>query len=276
MATRAAESAATVNAAPASLVAMASVITSVTSMGGPVYREIARSIMQRLELGAWKPGEAIPSETRLKEEFGVAIGTIRKAVDELVAQGILLRQQGRGTFVATHNRDRQLFRFFHIERQDGYKEYPDVQLTGFERIQLSREVADKLTLHEGDRAVRLRNTLSLEGKAVMIEDITLPESLFPRMTEKKLRERPNTLYKLYQDDYRISVVRTAQRLSAGVAPRDVARTLDLPAGLPVLVIRASLSQTTPRTLCTASSTNSFGVLTCDRSSTSRGRCHSRS
>ena len=111
MATRAAESAATVNAAPANLVAMASVITSVTSMGGPVYREIARSIMQRLELGAWKPGEAIPSETRLKEEFGVAIGTIRKAVDELVAQGILLRQQGRGTFVATHNRDRQLFRF---------------------------------------------------------------------------------------------------------------------------------------------------------------------
>jgi len=237
MATRAAEPAATINATPAGLGVLPSVMTSVTSMGGPVYREIARSIMQRLELGAWKPGEAIPSETRLKEEFGVAIGTIRKAVDELVAQGILLRQQGRGTFVATHNRDRQLFRFFHIERQDGYKEYPDVQLTGFERIQLSREVADKLALHEGDRAVRLRNTLSLEGKAVMIEDITLPESLFPRMTEKKLRERPNTLYKLYQDEYRISVVRTAQRLSAGVAPRDVARALDLPAGLPVLVIR---------------------------------------
>ncbi len=235
MATRAAESApiAAPFATPPGLLAMA----SVASMGGPVYREIARSILQRLELGAWKPGEAIPSETRLKEEFGVAIGTIRKAVDELVAQGILLRQQGRGTFVATHNRDRQLFRFFHIERQDGYKEYPDVQLTGFERIQLSREVADKLALHEGDRAVRLRNTLSLEGKAVMIEDITLPEVLFPRMTEKKLRERPNTLYKLYQDEYRISVVRTAQRLSAGVAPRDVARSLDLPAGLPVLVIR---------------------------------------
>lgn len=214
-----------------------SALASKIAVGGPVYREIARSITRRLEQGAWKPGEAIPSEARLKEEFGVAIGTIRKAVDELVAQGILLRQQGRGTFVATHNRDRQLFRFFHIERQDGYKEYPDVQLTGFERIQLSREVADKLGLHEGDRAVRLRNTLALEGKPVMIEDITLPESLFPRLTEKKLRERPSTLYKLYQDDYRISVVRTAQRLSAGVVPRDVARALDLPAGLPVLVIR---------------------------------------
>lgn len=207
------------------------------AVGGPVYREIARSITRRLEQGAWKPGEAIPSEARLKEEFGVAIGTIRKAVDELVAQGIPLRQQGRGTFVATHNRDRQLFRFFHLERQDGYKEYPDVQLAGFERIQLSREVADQLELHEGDRAVRLRNRLALEGKPMMIEDITLPESRFPRLTEKKLRERPSTLYKLDQDDFRISVVRTAQRLSAGVVPRDIARALDLPAGLPVLVIR---------------------------------------
>ena len=220
-------------AAPAGLMA----VTSVAALGGPVYREIARSIMRRLEQGAWKPGEAIPSEARLKAEFGVAIGTIRKAVDDLVAQGILLRQQGRGTFVATHNRDRQLFRFFHIERQDAYKEYPDVQLIGFERIGLSREAAGQLALHEGDRAVRLRNTLALEGKPVMLEDITLPETLFPRLTEKKLRERPNTLYKLYQDDYRISVVRTAQRLSAGVAPRDVARALDLPAGLPLLVIR---------------------------------------
>ena len=220
-------------AAPAGLMAA----TGVASMGGPVYREIARSIMRRLEHGAWKPGEAIPSEVRLKAEFGVAIGTIRKAVDDLVAQGILLRQQGRGTFVATHNRDRQLFRFFHIERQDGYKEYPDVQLTGFERIGLSRAVAGQLALHEGDRAVRLRNTLALEGKPVMLEDITLPEALFPRLTEKKLRERPNTLYKLYQDDYRISVVRTAQRLASAIVPRDVARALELPAGLPVLVIR---------------------------------------
>ena len=76
------------------------------SFGGPVYREIARAMTRRLAQGAWMPGEAIPSETRLKQEFGVAIGTIRKAVDELVAQNMLVRQQGRGTFVATHNRDR--------------------------------------------------------------------------------------------------------------------------------------------------------------------------
>lgn len=210
---------------------------AVNSAGGPVYREIARALTRRLAQGVWKPGEAIPSETVLKHEFGVAIGTIRKAVDELVAQNMLVRQQGRGTFVATHDRARLLFHFFHVERQDGHKEYPDVQLHAFERTTLNREAAAKLASHEGDRALRFRNTLALEGRRIMLDDITLPEALFQRLTEKKLRARPGTLYTLYQDDYRISVVRTAQRLSAGIAPREVARALDLPAGLPVLVIR---------------------------------------
>ena len=212
-------------------------LATLSASGGPVYRDIARALTRRLSQGAWKPGEAIPSETQLKTEFGVAIGTIRKAVDELVAQNMLVRQQGRGTFVATHDRARLLFHFFHVERHDGHKEYPDVQLHAFERGALNREAAAKLASHEGDRALRFRNTLALEGRRIMLDDITLPEALFPRLTEKKLRERPGTLYTLYQDDYRISVVRTAQRLSTALAPRDVARALDLPAGLPVLVIR---------------------------------------
>ena len=205
--------------------------------GAPIYKEIAHAITRRLAQGAWKPGEAIPSESQLKAEFGVAIGTIRKAVDELAAQNMLVRQQGRGTFVATHNRDRLLFHFFHIERQDGQKEYPDVQLHDFERTRLQREAAEKLRLREGDRGLRFRNTLALQGKKIMLDDIVLPESLFPRLTEKKLLQRAGTLYNLYQDDYRISVVRTAQRLSSAIVPRDVARALELPAGLPVLVIR---------------------------------------
>ena len=192
---------------------------------------------RRLATGEWKPGAAIPTETRLKDEFGVAIGTIRRAVDELVAQNMLVRQQGRGTFVATHNRDRLLFHFFHIERRDGYKEYPDVRLHDFERVRLGREVAALLGMHEGDRAVRFRNTLSLEGQKIMLDEITVPESLFPRLTEKKLRERNSTLYNLYQDQYRITVVRTSQRLGGGLVPREVARALEAPVGLPVLVIR---------------------------------------
>jgi GntR family transcriptional regulator len=154
-----------------------------------------------------------------------------------VAQNMLVRQQGRGTFVAEHNRDRLLFHFFHVERKDGHKEYPQVRLHDFERTRLDREAAEALGLHEGDPAVRFRNILALEGQAIMFDDITLPEALFPRLSEKRLRGRPSTLYNLYQDEYRITVVRTAQRLAAAAAPREVCRALGLPPALPVLVIR---------------------------------------
>jgi GntR family transcriptional regulator len=150
---------------------------------------------------------------------------------------MLVRQQGRGTFVAAHNRDRLLFHFFHIERKDGHKAYPEVRLFDFERMRMNREVAARLGLHEGDPAIRFRNTLSLEGRAIMFDDITLPEALFPRLSERRLRERRGTLYNLYQDAYRITVVRTAQRLASAAAPREVCKALGLPAGLPVLVIR---------------------------------------
>ena len=207
---------------------------SAAPSGVPIYKEIRRSMLARLERGAWAPGMAIPSEAKLKQEFGVAIGTIRKAVDELVAENILIRQQGRGTFVATHNRDRLLFHFFHIERQDGHKEYPNVRMLDFERARADARVAARLGIREGDRILRFRNILSLEGVQLMIDDITLPERLFPKLTEKRLRERPSTLYNLYQDDYGISVIRTEQRLRAAIAPREVARVLALAPGLPML------------------------------------------
>src|SRR5918993_567730 len=88
----------------------------------PLYREIAARMKGALADGEWKPGEAIPAERQLSVRFGVSIGTIRKAIDELVAANLLIRQQGRGTFVASHNRDRLLFYFFHIAPEQGAKQ----------------------------------------------------------------------------------------------------------------------------------------------------------
>jgi GntR family transcriptional regulator len=202
----------------------------------PLYLEVKRLITESLIGGEWKPAAALPSETRLSQRFKVSIGTVRKAIDELVAEHILVRQQGRGTFVATHNRDRLLFYFFHIERQDSHKEYPQVELLDFSRGKADARRAAKLGLKEGERVLRFRNVLSLEGVRLMLDDITLPERLFPKLTEKRLRERPSTLYNLYQDDYGISVVRTEQRLRAALAPREIARALGLATGRPMLEI----------------------------------------
>src|SRR5688500_9688538 len=97
-------------------------------LGSPLYKEIAGQMHDALARGEWKPGEAIPAERRLSTRFGVSIGTLRKAIDELVSANLLIRQQGRGTFVASHNRDRLLFYFFHIVPEQGAKQYPEVRL----------------------------------------------------------------------------------------------------------------------------------------------------
>ena len=100
-------------------------------LAGPLYKDVKRRLTEALTRGEWKPGEAIPAERLLSERCGTSIGTVRRAIDELVAENILIRQQGRGTYVASHNRDRMLFYFFHIVDEQGTKRYPDVELLSF-------------------------------------------------------------------------------------------------------------------------------------------------
>jgi GntR family transcriptional regulator len=71
----------------------------VTAGGGfqPLYREVKRLLTQSLIEGEWPAGAALPSETRLAERYNVSIGTLRKAIDELVAERVVTRHQGRGT-----------------------------------------------------------------------------------------------------------------------------------------------------------------------------------
>ncbi|MCX7891667.1 MAG: GntR family transcriptional regulator [Burkholderiales bacterium] len=202
----------------------------------PLYREVKAALVAGLAAREWAPGEALPSEARLAERFGVSIGTIRKAVDELVAERVLVRQQGRGTFVATHGPRRLLFHFFHIVRDDGEKELPEPELLAFERGRADAAEAARLAIGAGDRVLRFRNLLRLGGEPVVLDAIVLPQALFPDLTAKVLREREETIYALYQTRYGIDVVRTVERLKAALADRAAARVLGLGTGAPLLRI----------------------------------------
>ncbi len=111
------------------------------SSGMPLYRSVKRALLRAIEGGQLPPGGSLPSEAALGAALGVSIGTLRHAVDELVAEHILVRRQGRGTFVATHSADRFLFQFFHVERSDGLREVPQVELLGFARLRLDDDAA---------------------------------------------------------------------------------------------------------------------------------------
>src|SRR5687768_14555334 len=144
----------------------------------PLYREVKSRVTRGLAAGEWKAGEALPSESRLAERFGVSIGTVRKAIDELVAERILLRQQGRGTFVATHTADRTLFYFFHIVGKDGSRALPTIDLLAFRKARATALEAERLRIARGTPIYRIRNVLKLEGDAVLFDEIAVPAALF--------------------------------------------------------------------------------------------------
>jgi GntR family transcriptional regulator len=210
--------------------------------GMPLYRAVKRSLLQAIESGAFPPGETLPSETEIAAQMGISIGTLRRAVDELAAEHILVRRQGRGTFVATHHTDRFLFQFFHVERDDGRREAPQVELLSFERARAEDEPAQALHLRAGDPVIQVENRLRLQGLAVIHDRLTLPATLFKGLTERRFRERPSTIYQLYQSDFGITVVRAQERARARAADRNAARVLGLAVGAPVMqVLRTALT-----------------------------------
>ncbi len=205
--------------------------------GMPLFRAVKRSLLRFVQSGAAAPGDALPSEQELAGGFGVSVGTVRRAVDDLVVEHILVRRQGRGTFVAMHTSDRFLFQFFHVERSDGLREAPEVELLSFERTRLDEEAAAALQRKPGEPALQVENRLRLQGRAVVHDRLVMPAALFRGLTEKRLRERPSTIYHLYQTEFGITVVRAHERLRAVGADRAAARVLGVAPGQPVLQVR---------------------------------------
>lgn len=203
----------------------------------PLYKELERQIRASLASGEWRPGEAIPAERALAQRHGVSIGTVRKAIDELVDANLLIRQQGRGTFVASHNRDRLLFYFFHVVHEQGPKQYPEVRLLSFARGKADRDEASSLAITAGEPVFRIRNLLHLSGVPVIVDDLTLPAARFPGLTERTFAQRTSTIYNLYQEAFGLSVVKARERLRATLADAETATLLGTPKGTPLLAIR---------------------------------------
>ena len=183
-------------------------------------------------------GQALPAEKDLAKELDVSIGTLRKAVDELVAEGIVVRRQGRGTYVAEHDAKRLLYYFFHVVRWDvDKKTYPRVETAYFGVAQASKEESLRLGMKEGAPVWRIVTRLYLEDQCVMIDHITLDKKRFKNFTRSEFDKREGSIYQLYQMKYGQTVVRSSERLRAGLAGKQHAEWLGLNPDSPVLVIR---------------------------------------
>jgi GntR family transcriptional regulator len=207
-----------------------------TPLYSPLYRQIAERLTRSLDDGEWKPGEAIPSELELAARFKVSQGTVRKAIDELAASNLLVRRQGKGTFVASHAEERTQFRFLRLAPDDGSAERLARRFLDCKRMRPSAEVAQALDIPSSQAVLQVRRLLYFRGAPVVLDDLWLPLSLFKGLTEQVLTDYEGPLYGLFEKDFGVRMIRAEEQIRAVAADAQAAPLLDVAPGAPLLSV----------------------------------------
>ena len=205
----------------------------------PLYQQIKGLILHSLQHGEWKPGEAIPSEIELAARFRVSQGTVRKAIDELAAENLVTRRQGKGTFVSTHAERQVQYRFLKLMPDAGAaSEEGPAQRTILEcrRLRASADVARSLALRAGDSVIQIKRILSFVGVPTILEDIWLPGQAFKGLTAEQLAHYQGPTYAMFELDFGVRMVRAEEKIRAVLPDETQAQWLNVSAGTPLLSV----------------------------------------
>ena len=202
----------------------------------PLYQQIKVLITQSLQSGEWKPGELIPSEVELANRFKVSQGTVRKAIDELSAENLVVRRQGKGTFVATHHEARAHFRFLRLESDSGETHYPDNRIVDVKRLRAPAEVARLLEIKSGDSVIFIKRVQSFDGAPTIADELWLPGLLFKGLTAERLIEYKGPMYALFETEFGTRMIRASERVRAVAADADTAALLGVARDTPLLSV----------------------------------------
>jgi GntR family transcriptional regulator len=207
-----------------------------TAVFSPLYKQIKRLLLESLRRGEWKPGAAIPSEQDLATRFQVSQGTVRKAIDELASENLLVRRQGKGTFVATHHEPRSQYRFLRLLADDGAAPAAHSRFIECRRTRAPAHIAERLGLKAGAGVVFVRRLLLFGAQPVVLDDIWLPGRVFRGLTFERLAAYSGPLYGLFETEFGVPMVRADERLRAVPADADSAPLLQAAPGSPLLLV----------------------------------------
>ncbi|MCE1183544.1 MAG: GntR family transcriptional regulator [Rhodocyclales bacterium] len=202
----------------------------------PLYRQIKEFLINSLKEGEWGPGDAIPSEGELASRFNVSQGTVRKAIDEMAAENLLVRRQGKGTFVATHDDPRSFYRFLRLVPDGGRPTQAVSDPFYCETVESTPEVAGVLGLRAGEKVVLVKRLLRFNGEPVVFDQIYLLAELFQGLTLNALRGKERSLYSLFETDYGVRMIHAEEHLRAVAADAESAGLLGVAAGEPLLLV----------------------------------------
>ena len=224
------------SALPGSPAANGPSATLIAPTFSPLYQQIKALITQSLQSGEWKPGELIPSEVELASRFKVSQGTVRKAIDELSAENLVVRRQGKGTFVATHHEARAQFRFLRLASDSGETHYPDNRIVDVRRLRAPAEIARMLDIKSGDSVIFIKRIQSFDDAATIVDELWLPGLLFKGLTAERLIEYKGPMYALFETEFGTRMIRASERVRAIGADPDAAMLLAVLPGTPLLSV----------------------------------------
>ena len=213
-----------------------SLISEPIASFSPLYQQIKAMILASLQASEWLPGDAIPSEMELAARYAVSQGTVRKAIDELAAQNLLVRRQGKGTFVATHQEEDWQYRFLRLEPDSGEKFHLKNQFLACENIKSDAYIANLLKLKAGDPIIRIDRVQSSAGRPIVFEEIWLPGGRFKGLSLDSLNAWSGPMYAFYESEYATHMVRAEEKIKAVLADDDLAKYLKLPVGSALLSV----------------------------------------
>jgi GntR family transcriptional regulator len=200
----------------------------------PLYQQIKALILRSMQQGDWKPGELIPSEQELAVRFKVSQGTVRKAIDELAAENLVTRRQGKGTFVATHHEEKVQYRFLRLKPDAGVEGAMTREVLDCRRVRAPAEVARLLEIKTGDMVVQIRRLLRFDGQAIVLDDIYLPGGLFKGLTAERLVQYTGPMYALFETEFGTRMIRAEEKIRAINADATTAALLAVPEGQALL------------------------------------------
>lgn len=223
-----------------------------TPQFSPLYRQIAELVTRSLQSGEWQPGQPIPSEQELAVRYKVSQGTVRKAIDALASSNLLVRRQGKGTYVASHTEETTQFRFLRLTpdspalppgrrpmtqpaapapHQPMARRFLDCK-----RQRAPADIAQALGLRGGALAVQVRRLLYFRERPVVLDDLWLPAALFKGLTWERLAAYRGPLYGLFEAEFGVRMIRAEEQLRAVSADVAVATLLELAPSAPLLEV----------------------------------------
>lgn len=202
----------------------------------PLYQQIKALITTSLQAGEWKPGELIPSEFELASRFKVSQGTVRKAIDELSAENLVVRRQGKGTFVATHHEARAQFRFLRLMPDFGEPHPADNRILDVKRQRAPAEVSRLLDIKPADAVICIRRVQSFDGAPTILEEIWLPGATFKGLTAERLAEYKGPMYGLFETEFGTRMIRASEKIRAVLGDPAAAELLQVPVHTPLLSV----------------------------------------